>query len=358
MGPAPDQGASDAGAPDAGAPNVDAGTDAGLPPGGEDPFELCPNGEVVHYSLAPLASPPAPSALEFSGLPSGVQIFSVSDAAGVRFELCQEGGALSLQGILWEGPSNVPTLFRSDESISAPEQNLLQLEIGTVFEVRFPASDWRVQGLEEALSGDLDPLEVRVLGEFGMLALGHEGYIAMVTGRVDESSIEYNSIAVTVGALVPGDSFEDRRCPLGEMPHDASFNLGSARFEVQTCTFQAAGHTTGYRIAFLAVQDDSPALSADAQQRFVFDSEEAVEGVMNYVWNHHNACDSFFLDLPHADYAATTAPLAGCGVAVDNAPMRDLNDDPTTILYRVRYGDGAWEDRTATDCSHYIFCNR
>ncbi len=333
--------------------------DSGTPPGSEDPFELCPNGELMHYSLSSVSPLPDASALELVNLPQSAQIWSASESAGARLDLCKEGESISLRAILWQSSTSfAPLLYRLDETVTEPVHTTLDLDIGTIFETRVPVDHLMVTGLDEALTGNLDPLEIRILGEGGMLALGHDGFIAMASGRVTQNSIEYTSIVVMVGGLEPGDSFAGRVCLLGEEPAETSFNLGTASFEVKACTFLGGGHTTGYRIFSLAVQDDSPELSEAGRQRVEFNSQEEVESVMNYVWNHHNGCDSFYLNLPHAQYAATAAPLAGCGISVEHAPMRTFDDDRDTILYRVKYEDGPWQDRVVSDCSHYMFCDR
>jgi len=133
--------------------------------------------------------------------------------------------------------------------------------------------------------------------------------------------------------------------------------MSTATFEVTACTFLGGGETTGYRISSLAVQDSSPELTEAERQRFEYDGEAAVEAVMTYAWNHHNACDSFHLALAHADYAASSSPAAGCGDTVPNAPPRIFDEDPRLpVLFRIRYHGGDWTDGTMPDCYHYLFC--
>lgn len=126
---------------------------------------------------------------------------------------------------------------------------------------------------------------------------------------------------------------------------------------MEACSFLGGGITRGYRIDRLTVQDSSPQLQAADRGRFEFKSRAEVEGVLNYRWNHHNACDSFHLALPHADYAASSAPAAGCGPQVPNAPPRRI-DEPSTspVLYRLRYYGGAWKDGSIPGCTHFLEC--
>jgi hypothetical protein len=215
-----------------------------------------------------------------------------------------------------------------------------------------------VEGLAEALQGNLQPLRIRFTVENGLLIMGHDGFIAFARGRVGPSTIEYTSIFILVGSLAEGDVFAGLRCGFDGQQLATSFTMSTATFDVEACTFLGGGETLGYRIISLAVQDSSSELSEAERARFDFPTQADVERVMNYQWNHHNACDSFHLALPHADYAASTPPLAGCGTTVPNAPPRSFDDDPSgPVLFRIRYHDGEWVDGEMTGCRHYMFCN-
>lgn len=157
------------------------------------------------------------------------------------------------------------------------------------------------------------------------------------------------------GALDAGAAPES--CPEGHMPLSARFRLGTAQFEVGGCSFMGGGHTMGYEFHRLTIEDTSPALMPADRRKLEFTTKAEVDAVLNYRWNHHNACDSFHLALPHADYAASSAPLAGCGTQVPNAPPRSF-DEPfdAPVRYRTRYYGGAWVDADATGCSQYMSC--
>lgn len=350
----------DPGRSDAGNLGADAGTgDAGT--NGPELIE-CPAGSaLVHFSLAAPAQLPSIAELELTGLPNGAVILPAGDGESysARFDLCRDGaGAHRLRGLLWVMDTfEAPSYYRLDETVSVATEEIVEYRGGLVFQLRLPPADVVVAGLDAALAGDLQPFEVRVVNDSGLLLLGHAGFIAGARGQVGPSSITYASIYVVAGDLAPGDVFAARRCPFGETPLSAAFRMGSADFAAEACTFLGGGETIGYRIRRFSVTDSSGELTASEQETFTFEGEAAVDAALNYAWNHHNACDSFHLALPHADYAATTAPLAGCGAAVPNAPMRDINEDPgSPVQYRLRYHGGAWTDGTIAGCTHYMFC--
>lgn len=334
---------------------MEGGTDGGAAPA------LCPSGAaVVQYSLTPPASTPSLQALQLPGLHPATIIVPAKDGMSnsMRIDLCQESGGLKLHALLLRGESvTVASRFVVDGSISAPVSDIVVVPEGRVFETRVPPSAVMVAGLAQAVAGDLRTLRIRLLGERGLLVVGHDGFLAVAQGDVGPSSIEYTSLYVLVGGLAAGDVFAGLRCPFGEMLLATTFRLDTAQFEVEACTFLGGGITTGYRIHRLAVQDPNPALAEADRRRFEFTTEAEVKAVMNYKWNHHNACDSFHLALGHADYAASSAPAAGCGTQVPNAPPRNINEDPNSpVLYRIRYAGGAWRDGSIAGCTHHLFC--
>ncbi len=358
----PDAGSADAGAgdsPDSGAPDA-----AGPPPdAGSDPRVRCAPGSTLRtYSLSPIAPLPSRSDLELPGLPATAQIISAGTGQtnSARFDVCDDGaGGSVLEEVLFVGETfETPRLYRVDETISAPVEEVLQIDEGLVVSLRLPPADVAVSGLDEALAGHLQPLEIRLVNDSGLLIVGHDGFVAVARGRVGPASITYTTSSIVVGGLTPGDVFAGLACHFGEEALSTAFTMGTADFELDACTFQGAGFTAGYRITRLSVQDSNAALTAAEQGRFELVGEAEVEASLAYVYNHHNACDSFHLALPHADYAATTAPAAGCGAPVPDAPMRDINEDSTSpVKYRIRYHGGEWMDGTIPGCSHYLFCH-
>lgn len=356
----------DAATPDAA--NSDAGDldGGGDPDGGGGPGEpeliRCPAGATLEFwSLAPITPLPAVSELEFTGLIGGTTVLNAGEGGvTVRFDLCRDGaGQRTLHGVLWATDEfSAPTYWVRDEGVGAITDDFVEYRRGMVYRLRTPPASLQVNGLEQALTGNLQPFELRILGDYGLLILGHGTFVAAAPGMVGPSAITYSSLSVVAGRLVPGDVLAGRPCPLGESLLERRWQMGSADFQIKACTYLGGGHTTAYRIHQLTITDGNAALTASEQGAHTFEGEAAVEAVLNYRWNHHNACDSFHLALPHADYAATTAPLAGCGAQVPNAPPRDFEDDPSgPVEFRVRYHGGAWTDGTMPGCTHYLFCN-
>ena len=54
--------------------------------------------------------------------------------------------------------------------------------------------------------------------------------------------------------------------------------------------------------------------------------------------------------------ALSVVALAGCGVAVPNAPPRTFDDTDPRVLFRTRYHGGAWVDGAMDGCGHYMWC--
>lgn len=347
-------GARDAGiTPDGGA------RDGGATGGGIPGSDICPDGALLHHrSLTPLANLPAASALDLPDFPADADVFSAGSGedGSARFDLCEQNGVLSLKQFIYRGgPFDLPRQYIVDDTITATQDDFVETELGFVHEIRVPPSAITIAGLD----GPLDDFDIRVTGQLGILVVGHPDFVAIVRAMITGTRVEYFEHVAIVGGLAPGDVFANLVCRFNESVFEASFALGTATFEVEACTFQEAGHTLGYRLTSMAVQDTDPSLTEAERARFAFEDEAALAEVLTYRYNHHNACDSFHLVLPHADYAASTAPAAGCGTTVPEAPPRQFEEDPIRpVLYRIRYHGGAWVDGSLDGCFHYLFCDR
>jgi hypothetical protein len=365
--PGPDAGADGGGgldgatSRDGGGADAASGRDASTQDAGPPALDPCPTGSTLHrYALTPLPQLPPIGALELTGFPAAMQLVSpgTTERHEARLDVCEDaGGQRTLQGVMKSsGSFGGPSYYQADPAVAAPVQDLLDLEQGYVNWIRLPPAAFRVSGLEAALAGDLDPLAVRILHDQGLLILGHPGFIAIAEGQVGPSSIQYNSIYINVGGLAPGDPFAGLPCRYEETLLSQTFRIATAMFEVEGCSFLGGGATMGYRFTSFAITDRSPELDPAERARFAFEGAAEIEAVLNYRWNHHNACDSFYLTLPHAEYAATTSPSAGCGMPVPGAPPRDFNDMDGTVHYKIRYHGGAWTEGTTPGCAHYLFC--
>jgi hypothetical protein len=321
----------------------------------------CPPGaRLEHHSLTPLASPPTLADLD---LPGPLPTYATVETAGtgmqnsVRFDVCRDSTGPGLRAIILRPYDyGISLRYVVDESITSPREIYLDFH---VLEIAVPPAAVVVEGLTEALAGNLRPLRVRITGEpsTGLLVVGHAGFVAVARGRVEDSQFEVTSSLILVGGLAPGDIFAGLRCPIGERAVNSSFRLDTTRLELEACGWQAPGATQGYRITRLAVQDSSLELAEKDRARFLFATQAEVDAVLTYRFNHHNACDSFHLALPHADYAVSTPPAVGCGPQVPNAPMRTRDDPETSPLrYRIRYYGGSWREGDAPGCSHFLLC--
>ncbi len=342
--------------------------DGGARDGGADPIDggvaaTCDDGSARSmYSLFEVSPIPPETDLNLPDLPAALNVVSaeVDQLSLLRVEVCAPaGGAPQLVSILWGGLYyGLTKHWIVDDTVSSPTERLVTTPLGEVTEVRMPSAMFVVEGLAEAIGGAQADLQIRVLGVGGLVLAGHDDFVAAVRGEVTADTVDYEAPVVTAGRFGSGDVFEGLFCPLTQWSRAETFELGTAKFVVQGCFFLGGGHTEGYRLVHLEVEDDNAALDPADRVRHVYASEAEVEAVMNYRWNHHNACDSFHLALPHADYAASAAPLAGCGPTVDNAPERDFGEpSDSPVKYRVRYGGGTWTDGEIEGCWHYLFCD-
>ena len=350
----------DAGVPADGGGGTDAGArhDAGAPPA-----ERCRDGSpVVPYSLTRIDPLPPRAAIDLPNLHPSAIITSAGsgESTSLRFDICEGERGPVLHGVLYREDSfTVARRYLVDPTLSSPrEDEFVETPLGFISLTRLPPDAVRVEGLAEALSGDLRPLRIRLMANTGLVMAGHQSFIAVGLGRVTETTVEYGSLQVTVGGLAPGDVYAAMRCRFNEELLETRFRLGTARFEVNGCSFLGGGFTLAYRIHDIAVTDSSPELREEHRGRFALETEAELEAALAYRWNHHNACDSFHLALPHADYAASSAPAAGCGPVVPHAPERGGGEpDLGPVRYRIRYYGGAWTDAEVQACHHYLWCN-
>jgi hypothetical protein len=334
------------------APPTGAPFDSGVPDSGTsfdasaDPLDLCPNGTLRHFSLAPIDPLPSASEIAISGLAPDVDVVAAGTglAHSVRLDVCEEEGAPALKAIFVR--EEVATIvFRPDDAVAEEVYDSVELAGGYVSQLRVPASAFVVEGLEEALQGNLQPFRVTIASSYdGLRIVGHAQFLAMA--RREE--------LVVVGDLREGDVFLDMKCRFHEALFTRTFTLATATFDVEACTFGGGGRTTGYEFLSIAVRDSSPELTEAERQRFVLATRAELDAALTYAWHHHNACDSFHLALPHADYAAAAGNTIGCGPTVPNAPIPGETDND--VLFRIRYHGEDWSEGSLPGCHHYLFC--
>lgn len=298
----------------------------------------CERGSAHSFGLvAPSDFTPERSAIRLNqDLPWNLLTPSVTQ--NVRLDVCADGAAVELKRVVWQ-------------------------EGG--FSPRWEAQGPRillVRGLDDALFGDHSGLEIRLSsGDSSELMIkgwkqGEHSFVTAIPVGFDANgSYQIHSMSFVTGVFDMYDPFADTRCKPGQNPSTAVFSLGTARFSAELCTYLGGGETLGYDVLKLSVTDSNPAL-AEANRKEVVLEGEALERVFQSKWNHHNACDSFVLKLPHASYASTAAPMAGCGVALPEAPQRNWEDQRPGLLYRVKYGSRAWSaDQEVASCRHFMF---
>jgi hypothetical protein len=217
-----------------------------------------------------------------------------------------------------------------------------------------------VQGLDEALSGNHTNLEIRVDNhEQALLIKGwkqdsNSFVTAVPVAYQSNGSYEVQSSALITGVLDAVDPFANAKCRPGSVSKTASFNLGSAHFTWDTCTYMGGGETLGYDVTKVVVTDSNPALSPEHRTEVTLEGD-ALKSAFTSQWNHHNACDSFVLELPHASYAATAAVIAGCGSVLAKAPERPHTDTRSSTLFRTRYEALPWSDvQEEKNCTHFL----
>lgn len=303
---------------------------------------MCQSGEAFAFTLASPENfqPSAANVKLNKNLPWQLQ--KPQPNSNIRLDACVDGENATLKRVVVrEGVNSPQWTAESKDIISA-------------------------QGLNKALFGDHSGLEIRIsqkeIGR-GLLIKGwqqdnHSFATAVPVGFADDGTYEVYSMSFPAGIISLGDPWGKSPCKRDQEYLTSQFAYGSARFWADVCTFKAGGHTTGYRVHKLSVQDSSARLEASAQKEFTFSGDE-LPRVLRVKWNHHNACDSFVLTLPHATYAATLSPAAGCGEILPDAPQRNLQDEDGTVHYRVKYGSSPWsKTEKAAACNGIIYgCN-
>jgi hypothetical protein len=312
------------------APPMATPTDATTP-------HTCATGEPVSFGLVATSGFTPNAASIHLGVDHPWDMPAPSEGMNARLDICVVGVTPHLERVIWQ---NDPYEFRNE----ALGSQIL-----------------RVQGLDEALSGNHTNLEIRVdNNEAGLLIKGwKQGSNSFATAvpvvYLSDGSYEVQSIRLVTGALDAIDPFANNKCEPGSNSKTASFSLGTARFTWEACTFLGGGQTNGYKVNKVVVTDSNPALTPEHRAEVVLEGD-ALTRAFKSQWNHHNACDSFVLELPHASYAATAAAAAGCGTILPNAPARTHTDERSNTLFRTRYETLPWSEvQVQKDCAHFLF---
>jgi hypothetical protein len=321
----------------------------------------CPGGGTTQpFTLAKLDKMPRESVVDFGAGNWGegdYDLMAAGDEGGfrVRLDVCVDevNETVVLKRFLYQMyPEQKNYVLIVDDALTEPQEVAFQT-------FRIPKSFVSDAGLKEAVFGEPQNLKlvVKYSKGYGFRVDGWKdgdmNFATAVNGYDQDGALNVGSSSLIVGDFQQGDPFQGGPCGNGEFIGTASFMLGTAKFDLESCLFQDTGHTTGYKIKKLTIQDSNPVLKQEQREAFTSENDE-LETVLKYKWDHHNACDSFVLKLPHATYSATTSAMAGCGQILDGAPERGVEDPRKTTLYRIKYGTQSVIEGEL-DCVHFHF---
>ncbi|MGE0172561.1 MAG: hypothetical protein AB7T49_07250 [Oligoflexales bacterium] len=322
----------------------------------------CQGGQTQQtISLQALAAIPKATAVAF-GDDRKYELASPSLKYRARIDLCsdEQSETFEIKKIFLLLPPNMSPLrvIVVDPSISSPQAN------GDVD--RIPPANLTTKGLAEAIFGEVQHLEINVdTGHRNYQIKGWQGQqSAFVTASEMMNNDAGKFVPMTTQLVAGGidfvDVFSNRKCPDDQQEGAAQFELGSAKFEMEFCSFLPGGETSGYKVLSASVQDSDPQLDAEQQDKFTFAGDKLGD-VFAFKFNHHNMCDSFVFKLPHATYSATTSNSqgGGCtGTALKGAPEHSQQgQNPDFVMFRHVYKDGHVVEQSRKDCYHFFtFC--
>lgn len=242
--------------------------------------------------------------------------------------------------------------------------------------VRLPVNKWEVKGLEEALfEQDYSQLEIEIRPNWyqGLVlkgwGRGESGVVSMQNLMWQASKLAMIPMEnkVLVGRLVPGDLVDpNHKCAQGTYRH-TRLALGTATLEFELCS-DFVGSQLEYKVLRLKVTDTADFLSPEERTVELTNPDDLVRVPENEVenddfygapfrenrfyfdLNHHNACDTFYLNLKHAQFSGTSAVAGrtgggwpGCAPGVVTSPRPDMRADG--LLWTVKYKHvGSWNE--------------
>ncbi|MGE0172250.1 MAG: hypothetical protein AB7T49_05680 [Oligoflexales bacterium] len=324
-----------------------------------DPYALrtCKNGaKAVPFTLEPMDPMPDASVVKFPGFDLHFRLESqIPNQKGARIDLCidEVNGTVTFDRLVYkEDPFTPLTNLAINDSITQPQWKDNILEI--------PSSFVKIENLDKAAFGDAEGLFmwVKESGIEGRLVRSwKDGDKVFTTINLVQEQQQggYRPLGAQAlaGSFQPGDPFANGLCNAARGPqYSGTFKFDHVTMKFDACVYAGGGETTGYDIKRLEITDSAPQLTDDQRKPFTFQGAE-LESVFQVAWNHHNACDSFVLKLPHATYAATAAATAGCGTILEGAPHRTLEDPNPEVMYSVRYG-GNEPAEGKVACRHFL----
>lgn len=281
----------------------------------------CAVGEYVALTLAAIPTI-GPQATDFSG--EGPVDLQLPEGDPIRIDTCLAGDDTFVIGRVIHGAASSglgprQQILVMNESTSVPTR-ADPVGIGT--KVTFlPVASLAETGLKAAvLDQDVSTLRISLtwidpdLGprRWLLASIDANGPAAAATFQRQSPTNEWRVIAspIPAGRLEVGDPFKlQAGCDAGEVPAPLNFKAGTATFKGTLC-----GHSTGvssfvYHVVKLVISDESPSLTPSGRGEKVYDTKEALEGVLRSTVGHHNSCDSLVITLPEVTYKATSVPV-------------------------------------------------
>jgi hypothetical protein len=316
----------------------------------------CEDGsQPVSYTLKPIDPMPSASVIDFGDDVPYKLVPHGENSVAARVDICineSEGTAEVARLMLRDNPTRPTIDARISKSATAIEVD------GNVYSV--PASEVQAENVDAAAFGDPSALliYVPVRDVDGILIKswkdGELVFTTAVRAMKKDGKLKPNSINLITGSFDSGNPFKEGPCKDGQAEFTKTFAFEKVTLKVAGCYYQGGGETMGYDIHKVEVADKSAVLSAEQQENFVLEGDKLKEA-FKYQWNHHNACDSWVLTLPHAKYAASAGPMAGCGRVLEGAPERDFQEENRDTKYIIRYNNGTPLEGSVPSCSHFIF---
>lgn len=162
---------------------------------------------------------------------------------------------------------------------------------------------------------------------------------------------------VTFGEFVYGDIPQSDECEFGSVLKQSGkkLQIGTATFSFKYCARRMGEGGVGYDIVSLTVKDDDESLLQDSGKEITLSKAE-IQKRLKIDTGHHNSCDDFSLEMPHATYGVTALMGTNFGNCVPfHAAPGQPKETTKTMKYRFKYEGRDWiEGEVTQDCQHFL----
>jgi hypothetical protein len=210
----------------------------------------------------------------------------------------------------------------NDDSVTL--QSVKYLYFGRMLALDVGA-DARVNGLQEALFGNVADLDVRIpthtqLANVGaayvLKGFAQNGirYVAATEIYLRDGSDSPFDERVMIGKLQAGQvAFPDQGpCAGGETYREVAFKIMSGEFTAKYCTWPTPDRSGAVRLLDVTVTDAGPNAPAGFSQHFSQRSDfDGPDAPCIYDWTHHNMNDKFVCKTTAGVYSAVKSGLFG-----------------------------------------------